>query len=329
MPATPEQFTLLGHRPSKLDSTRFCGASGKDPIDQAGRAALMGTYFHAVCEGNAPEALNLAQLLTPDERDETNSWTAPLPCVLDGVELNYGHALHELALGLTMDGRYADSGDVLTGGTTHMAWHIASTAYIGDIKKRTDSIIDGAETLQLAAYGLAFADKVGAEKLRCGLWDATEGFWLWSREFDLEWDGPALFESVKAAALNPPDRYTTGAHCRGCYRRLRCEAHVLPPVLRKTELAALTEDGITQENIAELATVVFAGLDVYEKARDTLKAAVAQGIELRDGNRVWAPSERRGRESVDIKALRAELGDKAERFIKRGSPYSVFDWKRA
>lgn len=325
MPVTPSQFKLLGNRPSKLDNALMCGASAADPLDVSGRAALMGTYFHAVCEGS-PEALNLSNLLTREERDEVNQWHAPLPITLDGVELNYGQAEHELELGLTMDGCHAPSGEVLTAGTADMAWHIGDTAYVGDIKKRTESVLAGADSLQLAAYGLAYADKVRASTLRVGLWDATEGFWLWGPELDMQWDAPALFELVKAAALNPTDRFTTGAHCRGCYRRLRCDAHVLPPVLARTELAALTTDGINAENAAELARVVFAGIDVFTQARETLKAYVAQGGEIRDGKRIWRPSERQGRESVSVRELRAKLGAGAEEFIKRGAAYSQFDW---
>jgi hypothetical protein len=325
MPATPEQFTLLGHRPSHLDRTLMCGAAGADPIDKSGRAALMGTYFHAVCE-QSPGALELVNLLMKEERDEVNGWSAPLPITLDGVELNYGYAEHEVELGLTTEGKYAASGEVLTGGTADMVWHLNGTVYVGDIKKRTESVFEGAESLQLTAYGLAAADKYKARTLRCGLWDATEAFWLWGNPIDMEWDAPALFELVKAAALNPKDRYTTGAHCRGCYRRLRCDAHVLPPVLQRTELAALTQDGITPENVAELARVVFAGIDVFNQARETLKAYVLQGGEIRDGKRVWRSSTRKGRESVSVKDLRAGLGDQAEGFIKRGQDYEQFDW---
>lgn len=329
MPATPEQFQLMGHRPSKLDVTLLCGAAGADPIDTTGRAALMGSYFHAMCSNDQAEMDRYANLLTKEELDDTKNWSAPLPITLDDNNLVYGNAQHELAVGLTVDGHYAASGEVLTGGTLDMAWSFGDIAYIGDIKKRTASVIEGADSLQLMAYGLAFADMVGATALRCGLWDATEAFWIWSEPIDLFWDGPAILEKIRTAALNPPTQFTTGAHCRSCYRRMRCEAHLLPVTLKGTELGALTEEGITSpEKATELALLAFTMRDISDKAIDTLKAYVLQGGEIRDGNRIYSPSERQGRESVSVKDLRAGLGQDAEQFIKKGQPYTQFDWRK-
>lgn len=332
MPDTPDRYTLIGNRPSTLGMALYCGQSPRlgAELNVSLRSGAMSTFAHAVFSGD-PKALDLKVSLTPEEIAEVNTWHAPLPIEVNGRRLVYADAVKELPVGLTMDGRYAESGEVLTGGTLDLAWLYEDVAYVGDLKKSTYRVSDGPDSLQLAAYGLAFASKVGATHLALGLWDLTEGFWTWGNLIDLEWDGPALFQQVKVAALNRGG-FATGPHCRSCFSRMRCPAHLLPATeaVKESPLKVFSEPTeITNENAARYLQLALSMRDVSDLAMETLKVWALEHGGIRDGAKVWAPQERNGRESVSVKDVREALGSDADRIVRRGKPYTVFDWRKA
>lgn len=331
MATTPEQYTLIGHRPSALDQAFYCGQSAElNAKHGAGRAALLGSAFHAACSGSS-NSQHLRSLLTIDERNQLDQMHSPLPITVNGVELVYADAAKELPVGLTLDGQYAESGEVLTAGTLDLAWTFRHgeqrTVYVADIKKRTANVENGPDSLQLAAYGLAFASKVQADYLCMGLWDATDAFWLWGELVDMEWDAPALFERVKAAALNRGE-YVTGRHCMSCYACLHCPEQVLPAIAQQTELAALTDGSITPDNAPKLLRLATMMEETGKQARMLLKMYAKHGGIVRENGKVWGPSMRRGRESVSVKAVRDAFGDKADKVIKVGESFEVFAWTK-
>lgn len=327
MPSTPEQYILLGHRPSALDQAFWCGRSAALNAEHgAGRSALLSSAFHAACS-SSPDAQRLRSLLTVDERNELDKMHAPLPITVNGVELVYEQATKELPVGLTMDGQYAAEGEVLTAGTLDLAWTFRHgeqrTVYVGDIKRHVHS----EHELQLAAYGLAFASKVQADYLCLGLWDATDAIWSWGELIDMEWDAAPLFERVKAAALNRGE-YVTGRHCLNCYAALHCPEQVLPAIVKQTELAALTDGSITPENAPQLLRLATAMEETGAQAKKLLKMYAKQGGIVREHGKVWGPSMRKGRESVSVARVREVFGEQADKAITRGEPYEVYAWTK-
>jgi hypothetical protein len=331
-------YRLTGHRPSSLPTAQFCGQS---PILGAqygsSRLAHMGTAFHAICSGTATEEMFLR--LSPDERAEIDTWHPPADVDVGGATLRYADAEKELAVGLAADGTYVAPGDdnepaeCLTGGTLDLAWvHEVDgkrIAYVGDLKKARWSVSDGPQSLQLVAYALAYADWHGVDYWCPGIWDCTEGVWQWGKLVDFYSLESAAWLAVVQAAASNTGEYVTGAHCRGCWSRLHCPEFVLPATVVGTALAPLAEGrGITHDNAHEVLHFIQSATDVLKAARSTIEAWVAQNGPIKDPvtGKVWRAINMPGREGVDIKALKAALGDDATPFIKRGLGFQQYRW---
>lgn len=318
---------------SLLPVAQYCGLAPKLSGEHgAGRAAAMSSAFHAMC-ADAPDAKVRWALLSDDEQAELADWKRPDDVALPGgILLRYADAEKELAVALDDWGQATSDAKAATVGHLDFAWVVGDVAYVADIKKSVWSS-SGPDSLQLHAYGLAYAALRECDAYVTGIWIPTDAKWFWSTEtvwLDSD-EGRKQLDRVLAAARNDGEA-NKGAHCSNCFNRMHCKEWVLPVIdTGSTQLLRTGCCGIKPSNEDALAAVVqlMAAKDVIKAFEENMKEWVRRGLlQVKDPNTgmVWAPVEMTGRESVSAKDLRAALGDGAERYIKKGNSYSQYRW---
>lgn len=313
------------------------------------RAAAQSTCFHGVCSGD-PRATEMMALLSDDELTEMMAWKRPGDVDLgEGLVLRYADAEKELAVALTATGDYCepDSPDAITVGHLDFAWVVETRpngiriAYVADIKRSEWTVKTGPDgSLQLHAYGLAYAGKHKCDGYAVGIWSAIEGLWSWSGIVDLESErAMQLALRVTGAARNVGGDYSMGPHCRDCYGRMRCPAWLLPPEMAQTSLAPLVRGGVelTHDRAAQLLLVYQRYSDAAKQVHASLQEFARRngGIRDKESGKVWLPVVCQGRESVTVAAVREladKLGDEGEplrQLITKGKPYEQYRWTDA
>jgi hypothetical protein len=329
-------------RASALGIARYCGAAPRlaARINVGGRAAAMSSAFHARA-ANQPGWQALYENLTEEERAGVDTWKTPEPLQLCGATLHYENAHHEARCALNRFGAHVEYGDpaAITQGTADMVWAVeqwdedslvntGTIIVVGDIKKSRFTTAEGPRSLQLLSYALAFADKHHAIAFACAIWISEESRWDIGEVIHMDSDAAAdAWRAVKSAAM-ADDAYNTGAHCRDCYSRLQCPAHLLPVTTESALAPFASPGGITAENAAQAVHVVQAMEDACEKARDTLKAYAQQngGIFDPKTGKVWKAVMTKGRPSLHREALEAAHPGLLEMFTRSGPPYPMFKW---
>lgn len=327
-------------RCSALSIARYCGAAPRlaARLNVGGRAAAMSSAFHAKA-ANVDGWRVLYENLTEEERSEVDNWVTPEPLEIPGWGVvKYQGARHEAPCGLNKFGGFVEYGDpaAITQGTADMVWTVETVdtgclVVVGDIKKSRFTTSDGPKALQLLAYAYAFAAKYKATAIICAIWISEEKRWQLGDVIDMDSDAAAdAWRAVKSAAL-AEDAYNTGGHCRECYSRLQCPAHLLP-VSDESALAVFAKPGgLTAENAAKAVHVVQAMEDALEAAKDTLKAYAQQhgGIKDEATGRVWKPVMVKGRPSLHRESLEAAHPGLLAMFTRSGAPYPQFKWVKA
>lgn len=327
----------MGHRMSALPIARFCPRA-QDFDTGSGRAAVVSSAWHAKCSG-APDAEQQLLRLSDEERKEVEKWGKPTPVIVEDAyetHLDYELAEKELEVGLDAWGHYCNpkSPSCISVGHLDFAWVVSRpdgmrVAYVGDLKKREGTTEDGPYSLQLQAYGIAYASLRDCDAYICGIWAGEENTWTWMKEFvDLDSsESVDIWLKVKAAILNTEGDFCRGVHCHGCYSRFQCPAHVLPPEAAIGTLAIL--DGkteITADKATELVLAIKRARDTIDKAEEYMKAwAEAHPGQIRDGGKVWTAKRYEGNEYLDKDALFKEMPE-AARFLKQGKSYVRFTW---
>jgi hypothetical protein len=332
---------MLGHRPSALPTTAYCAQSALLGAKHgAGRAAALSSAWHARLAGIA-EAEEMMARLTREEQETVKSWPKPQDIMLNedkGPLLSYVTAEKELPVGLDGYGDYCDPKDptCLTAGTLDFAWVAGDVAYVADLKKSKWTSVDGPDSLQLQAYGWAFARKMKKRAYVTGLWIAETGDWQWSGQAVIldSPEGEQILDRIIAAASNglgeenPP--FSTGPHCQSCYARTFCPEHTLSAAACETWLEPVTKGEVpTPEVGLSLWTHLKAAQDVLKKAEEQMKAWISRG-ELRltapDG-KILAAVMTAGRPSLDRERLEADYGAQViAEYEKRGAPFPQFRW---
>lgn len=357
----------MGTRMSLLPAAQFCGEAPKLAAQHgAGRAAAMSSAFHAVCAG-APEARDKWDLLSEEEQTEIGTWSKPTDVTLPGgVLLEYAKAEKEIAVALD-DWGYptpADGPDAFTLGHLDFAWTVETkvdpgvfcdggvfcvspekdgscgghaqtwlnVAYVGDIKKTVWSS-SGPDSLQLHAYGMAYALFRGCQGYVTGIWVPTDGKWFWRTS--VVWldsdEGNRILARILAAAGNQGEA-NVGAHCTGCWNRTSCKEWIMPVIDRGTsELLRVGSAGTkpAPEDAVRAVLQMLAAEDVIKVFKENIREWVRRGeVEVKDPSTglVWSPIEMPGKESVTVSDLRKGLGEEANKFIKRGKPFPQFRW---
>lgn len=300
-------------RMSSLPLAEKCGAAASlSARHGSGRPAAMSKAFHAKCAG-APEAFRLIGALSHAERDEIAEWKAPADALVnDLVTLDYPSAAKELEVGLDVFGEFVDIAEnALTWGHLDFAWlrevpidegSGLLVAFVADIKKSVWTTPDGPESLQIHAYGRAFAKKVGAQAYCTGIWAAKEGKWLWSTEI-IHLDGPRaqeIWERISFAASNTGEA-STGRHCDSCFARMHCPEYLLPGAITN-RIAPEASLAISEEQFAGLMLtpgeavrlLVWAkrAQELGEAVEKNLREAVRRGqLVIEQDGKVWTPVE--------------------------------------
>ncbi len=323
----------MGVRMSHLPVAQYCGQAA--PLSDkygAGRAAAMSTYFHAVCAG-ASTVNALAAKLTPEELAEVAEWHPPQTIQLyDGaVTLDYDSAEKELEVMLDDQGEHTHVAEkAITIGHLDFAWQRSyqgrSVVLVADIKRSRWTVSDP-NSLQVLAYGWAYAKKLGADAFVPGIWAAIEGQWLWGDWVDMtDLDSLDLWDRIRHAALNT-DEAATGPHCRNCWARLHCPEYLFPKDTAGTLAAFAEGHEATPVEVADAYLAAQAMEDIAKRIKDNAKEWARRGNEIvaADGRRL-VMSERQGRETVAVADLRKKFPEAAS-LIKRGEPYVVPAWK--
>lgn len=328
---------MPSNRMSSLPIAQFCGRAPELSSVGSGRAAAMSHAFHALCAGG-PEAAGELVRLTDEERAEVRSWKRPVDVTVGDVVLTYEAAEKELEVGLDSSGAYcpADYPACVTVGHLDFAWCFEVDgqryAFVADIKRSEYTVSDGPDSLQLHAYGLAYASKVGAVAYVTGVWGAVEGTWWWANAQVMvdSFDHLDILQRVLAAARNTSQDYAMGPHCQRCYGRSRCPAYLIAPSDAHAELAPVIGLGtdLTPEYASKLLLTVFRVEAMAEKVKDELKQRVRDGLVITDGNgKAWKPTECQGRESLS-KRLLEKAGLNPADYTERGKPYERWGWQK-
>lgn len=316
----------------------------------------MGSAFHARCaDPEGAEARERWNRLDSDEQDEVKKWIKPTDLVLEnGVVLSYETAHKELALGLAANGSYQPKGTPgnITEGTCDICWIVETPngdkqlveghwiqpmmriAYVPDIKRSEYTVADGPRSLQIVGYALAAAQKFGCDGYCPGIWAAKEGRWWWGDLYLYGRDDDVIsdhWQRVKAAALNLSDEPSYGNHCQGCYGRTSCPSWLLPPELAETSLAPFTKEGmaITPDKAASLVLMMKRCDDMATTLKKLLKAHVADGNRVIDGDKEWRAVAVSGRVSFDSGRFEKERPEMYQEYSRVGPPSEQYRWCNA
>jgi hypothetical protein len=334
----------VGHRFSSLPIAQFCGLAPQlSAQGGAGRAAALGSAFHARCaDPEGAEAKERWARLDREEQEDVARWIKPSTLVLEnGTVLDYATAFKELPLGLTAQGAYAPKGTPgnITEGTCDICWLVEQDGlrivYVPDIKSSEWTVADGPDSLQILGYAYAAAQQFGADGYCAGIWAAKEGRWWWGDLFLFGFDDEAIlghWQRIKAAALNDNPEPAHGPHCRSCYGRTRCPAWMMPPSLLGTELEPFAKEGfpITGEHAAALLLKLKQLEDVAKLVKANLQDMQRQGHRILDGNgKEWRPISMPGKVVLDAVRFEKEEPALFERYAKESAPYEQWRWCNA
>jgi hypothetical protein len=333
-------------RISSLPVAEYCAMSDKIGVDVASVNAARSTCFHSFAEtGRWPESVNN---LPEQDFAEIQRWKVPTVYVhKDGetlYRLDYKDSVKETRVSLDKDFEFVETREdikpheiadeypnVMCSGTADMAWHLPSLdlVVVEDIKSSLFSVKAREKSLQLHAYGIAFAKKVGAKRYKVGIWDATDGKHFMGDVIALDsWECETFKERIRTASLNDGNEYTTGTHCGGCWKRDNCSAHLVD-VGEANQFSKVLGPNPSESDVRQ-AMVAAKGLETLsKKVLDICKSWAERhgGVRSEDGLKVFKPILRSGRTSLDKGAIMTKLGlDSLDEFEKRGEDFVAFDW---
>ena len=337
-----------GNRMSNLPITQYCSGAGVLGAKYgAGRAAITSSAFHARAAEQENAGALLAQL-TDEELEEIDEWETPgdAPYGTDGDLLRYAEAKREFTLHLTKDGGATeDPTEAVSTGHPDMAWvgmlevegeELVKVAFIGDMKKTDYSSADGLESLQLMAYGFAYAAQEDCDAFCVGIWNITLGEWDWGQIITTGLENADLLERVVRAATNTDGTFVTGGHCRNCYQRTHCQEYLLPVQDPEAALYPLSQPGgLNKDNAPKI-------LDMYHRAKKLLGVVEEQlkahsrdvkGITNEEGTKVWRETlTQGGKTTLDktklVKHVKENIPELAQQFeyTTQGGKPSSFRW---
>jgi hypothetical protein len=315
-------------RPSALGVAEFCPTSTVlSEQSGIGRSAILSTAWHAKEAGND----TLIGELHPSERKEVQSYGSPTDPTVNGITLRYAYAIHETHV------QVWEGDTLITEGTPDFYWieevEGRRWLFVADLKRNAWGVPDGADCLQLAAYGHGLATKHSCEGYTPGLWSGTDSEWFWGTPVDLTSpDALDLWLRIKRAANNDARKLSgdkarpvTGEHCKHCWGRMRC------PEWSALSLHALNtgHEEVTDETAGYILLAAQAAEEHAGQLKETIKAHAQRGGIVRDpaSGKVYLPTVTRGREALDKESLLKEYPD-ASRFWKKGKPGLQFGWRK-
>lgn len=331
-------------RMSNLPVLEYCGMSDQLQTNVESTNAFRSTIFHKYCEtGEWPTEINR---LSENDRQEISRWKRPSIFISEkyNLKLDYNNSDKERLLALDTDFNFipnlahdisqeelAKVPKLMTAGHLDMAWDVPEQdlVVIFDIKSSIHAVKDGCESLQLHAYGLAYATLKGRKKYLTGIWDASEGKAYWGKITEVDTFGiEAIKDRIRTACSNNNDKYTRGSHCGSCWKRDSCPAHLVD--LGSDNRFASIFDGTATERDYREALVAVKGLgELANKVTEACKSWAERkgGIRSEDGRKVYKPLLMPGRASLDEAAIMKDLGvTSLEKYKKTGNEFKKYDW---
>jgi hypothetical protein len=336
-------------RISSLPVAEYCAMSDKIGVDVASVNAARSTCFHSFAEtGRWPESVNN---LPEQDFAEIQRWKVPTLLIHkegDTVHrLEYKDSIKETRVSLDKDFNFVETregilpnqiGDeypnVMCSGTADMAWHIPALnlVVVEDIKSSVFAVKSREKSLQLHAYGIAFAKKLGAKYYKVGIWDATDGKHYMGTVIDVDsWECEEYKERIRTACNNVGDKFTTGTHCGGCWKREICPSHIVK-LPDDSQFAKVFGPNPTVEDIRQALVEVNKAKTILKKVTDIAEGWADRhgGIPSEDGSKIFKARLRSGRTSLDKGAIMSELGlNSLDKFEKQGNDYAAYDWYNA
>ncbi len=221
--------------------------------------------------------------------------------------------------------RDPDSETVITSGTLDAAVSMSDGVPLIVDWKGGDpmNVPDVFDSLQLASYSIAYGL----------LTDAPAVSWQYvflrdrraSDRFTLaQADWWPWIERIKAAATREPIA-TPGVWCGGCFQKHHCDAWRDRAATALRVLGENTEVALNDDVAAVLALRRDAAAKALDIVDEVLKTYVRSGGKVQAGGKAWSPSQRAGRSTVDVDALKAQG---IEIPMKTGKPYEVWSWAK-
>lgn len=371
---------MLGNRMSSLPYALHCGLAPRLGEEHgAGRAALQSSAYHAIMAG---EQTDLWARLTSEEQEEALRWATPTDVDLGGVKLRYADAHKEVELVLSseldafqpedgwkvhaVEDGHLDLMQVSTGeisavdfmsyasvGHADFVWDPIvddgmKVVYVGDAKRSAHTA--DISTLQLDAYGWAWARVTGADAYGAGLWILTEGRWIWRDELVIldDLSSADIARKLSAAIKNGRDskpagsHAITGPHCRDCYQRPYCAEHLVPPaalVRAASENEGRSEameafrafsepGGLTKDNACDALLLTQAVGDLYESMKKQIQAYADRAGGIHDGaGKVYRKTgSGKPTRRFDQAKFKKEHPDLVDEYMVDGKPRFSYRW---
>jgi hypothetical protein len=231
---------------------------------------------------------------------------------------------------LTLTGDFAESGEVVTCGTLDFAWVHDGVAFVGDMKKSAWTV-SGPDSLQLLAYGYAWAKKHGCRAFCVGLWIIEDAEWRWSdKVYGLDdFESLDLWARIMYAALNVGTEANYGDHCDNCYGRLHCPEFTAPAALADTVLGpVVVGEAMQAEDPAKLLALLEyceRAQGMIEKVKEEARERARRGVPIRRPGQVLKFTRCKGRETLNKAKLFAAIPS-ATVFLERGDDYDRMTW---
>ncbi len=319
-------------RPSEAQQVELCAYSAvlrEKSTPTTSAAASFGKAFAAAISGDVQAAKEALVHLTAAQADEllrlveTYQEDMPVPA----------GASDEWAFALNRSGGICpwDDPDRVTRGYIDHWWQEPGLYVVRDDKTGDRPVTHPADNLQLAPYLVAagqvasFGARAVGEVANPKLGQLVR-YEYQPGEVEALWE---RFLRAEAKARAVPVLAEPGGHCAECYQRMQCDVRLLPamesPLLVKDLQFSMEAGAVLLPDVAARAMrVVQAMKDVAERADEYLRAWVLENGPIVDGAKEWGPGETAGRESADLKLLKA---DGLTKYIKRGQPYQTFRWR--
>lgn len=331
-------------RMSNLPVAEMCGMSDQLQKDVESSNAFRSTVFHKFCEtGEWPKEINK---LSEQDRTEIGRWKVPNHFVHEvlGLSLLYKNSDKERLLALDSDFNFIPNlpndisqedlekvPNLMTAGHLDMAWDIPELdlVVIFDIKSSIFAVKDKCESLQLHAYGLAYAKLKGRSKYITGIWDASEGEDYWGKVYEVNtFSFEAIKDRIRTACNNTSTKYTRGTHCGSCWKRDSCPAH-LTDLGDENRFKKIFDGTGTEKDFRE-ALIAVKGLgELANKVTEACRGWAERhgGIRSEDGRKSYRPIMMKGRKSLDEDAVAAKLGVRnLDAYRVSGNDFRKFDW---
>lgn len=330
-------------RMSAVGSLEFCGQADKLAKNVQSTAALRSTCFHKYAEtGKWPEEI---KRLPEVDVTEISRWKTPKDLNHpDGFALRYHQADKERLVCLDNNLNYLEipndtkqedlesNPDIFLAGHLDMAWDFPELdlVVIVDIKSSIFAVKDRGESLQLHAYGFAYAKLKGRNNYLPGIWDASDAKYFFGKKVTIgSFEHESIGDRLKIAGNNNDPMYTKGTHCASCWKRDSCPAHLVD--LPGDDRFAKLFNGEANEALIREAIIEAKRLfDRGNKLQDLAKSWVDRRGPVRseDGRKEYKVQLRSGKKSLDTSKVMAALNvNSLDEYMKQGDDYAAYDWR--